>query len=309
MNTLMSAPSPLIATIFLLRSRTHQRNPTPHPHCASPQTEILWFSMLLLAALVFTSLGFLHFPDEVGLGPMSAVAVHPSGDIYVLHRGTKPLVVFDKNHKFKQAFGEGLYKVAHGLRIDKQGNIWTTDNQTNVIRKFSPDGKILTEINEGFKSPDDIVFSSTGEMFVADAGNARIVKLSADGKILKTWGKKGKADGEFALAHSMTIDSRDHIYIGDRGNNRVQVFDTDGKHLASFTDVGNPFGVMVMGQELLSSEGEQHKIYHTSLDGKPLGSWGSPEVLQLPHIMSFDKQGTLYVAEVNGKRVQMFNRK
>ena len=262
----------------------------------------------MLAAIVFTSLGFLTFPDEVGLGAMSGVAVHPSGDIYVLHRGTKPMVVFGADHKFKRAFGEGLYKVAHGLRIDKKGNIWTTDNQSNLIRKFSPDGKILLEINEGFKSPDDIVFSAKGEIFVADAGNGRIVKLSADGKVLKSWGKKGKADGEFNLAHSLSIDSKDRIYVGDRGNNRVQVFDTEGKHLTSFTNVGNPFGVLVVGNELLSSEGEQHKIFHTALDGTPLGNWGGPETLKLPHIMSVDGSGTLYIAEVDGKRVQMFRR-
>ncbi len=263
----------------------------------------------MLAAIVFASLGFLQFPDEVGLGPLSAVAVHPSGDIYVLQRGTKPVVIFDKNHKFKRAFGEGLFEIPHGLRIDKQGNIWTTDNKTNILRKFSPDGKILLELKEGFKSPDDLVFTSKGEIIVADAGNARLVKLTSDGKVIKTWGKKGKGDGEFNLAHSLSIDKQDRIYVGDRGNNRVQVFDADGTFLAARTELGNPFGVMVWDNELLSSEGEQHKIFHTSLDGKPLGSWGGPDLLQLPHLMAFDKSNTLYIAEVNGKRVQMFRRK
>jgi DNA-binding beta-propeller fold protein YncE len=263
----------------------------------------------MLAAIVFTSLGFLQFPPEVGLGALSAVAVHPSGEVFVLQRGTKPIVVFDKKHKFLRAFGEGLFEVPHGLRIDKHGDIWTTDNKSHKIRKFSTDGKLLLELKESFKSPDDLVFTSKGEIIVADAGNARLMKLTPDGKLIKTWGKKGKGDGEFNLAHSLAIDSQDRIYVGDRGNNRVQMFDTDGNFLGARTELGNPFGVMVWGKELLSSEGEQHKIYHTGLDGKALGSWGNPEMLQLPHIMAFDRSDTLYVAEVNGKRVQMFRRK
>ncbi len=35
-------------------------------------------------------------------------------------------------------------------------------------------------------------------------------------------------------------------------------------------------------------------------------SWGGPDVLQLPHFMAIDSKGVLYVAEVNGKRVQKF---
>ena len=42
-----------------------------------------------------------------------------------------------------RGWGQGLFKVAHGLRIDRAGNIWTTDNGNHVIRKFSPGGKAV----------------------------------------------------------------------------------------------------------------------------------------------------------------------
>jgi len=61
---------------------------------------------------------------------------------------------------------------------------------------------------------------------------------------------------------------------------------------------------------LLASEGDIHKIFHFDLlDGKITASWGNPELLQLPHLMAVNSKGTLYIAEVNGKRVQMFARK
>ncbi len=266
---------------------------------------------MLLAAAAYVSLGFVQFPPAVEVGAMSGVAVNPkSGVSYVLHRGPKPLLAFDKKGKFVRAWGEGLFKVAHGLRLDREGNVWTTDNGNHAIRKFSPDGKLLLSLEQGFRSPDDLVFARDGSVFVADSGNGRIVKMSADGKVVKTWGRKGKGEGEFALAHALAIDSNDRVYVADRGNQRVQVFTPDGAFVAAWSGFGNPYGLMVLGGELLVSEGEKHQIIHLALDsGKVTNTWGGPDVLQLPHLMSAGAKGRLYVAEVNGKRVQIFRQR
>src|SRR5262245_13494977 len=92
-------------------------------------------SLFLVASSVFAdepgpyrSVGFLAFPPEVKLGPMSAVAIDAEDRIFVLHRGTPPLVALDKEGKFVRAWGDKLFKVPHGLRIDRAGHIWTTDN-------------------------------------------------------------------------------------------------------------------------------------------------------------------------------------
>jgi hypothetical protein len=97
--------------------------------------------------------------------------------------------------------------------------------------------------------------------------------------------------------------------VADRGNQRVQVFDASGKHLADWSGFGNPFGLLVVGDELLASEGDIHKIFHLDLtSGKINGSWGDPQRLLLPHLMAVNSKGVLFVAEVNGKRVQSFAR-
>ena len=261
----------------------------------------------LTAANTYVSTGFLQFPQSIELGAVSAVAVGKQGDLYVLHRGSPPLVVFDAKGKYKSAWGKGLFKVPHGLRVDRDGNLWITDNGANTVQRFSPDGKLLGAIEEKLKSPDDIVFNSKGEMYVADTGNTRIVKLSKDGKFLSAWGKKGKGEGEFATAHSLAIDSRGRIYVGDRNNNRVQVFDGEGKFIAQWAGFANPFGVLVAGGELIVADGEAHKLFQVDLaTGAVLKSFGGPSELKLPHIMAVDRDGTLYVSEVDGKRVQIF---
>jgi len=269
----------------------------------------------LLAADPYTSTGFLQFPPEVEGGAMSAVALDAEDRIYVLHRGEPPLAAFDKEGKFVRAFGSGLFKVPHGLRVDREGNIWTTDNGNHVLRKFSWEGRLLTTLGtenkpaggkDGFRAPDDLVFDSASNFYVADSGNGRIVKLAPDGSFLLEWGKKGKEPGQFATAHGLAIDKQDRIFVADRGNKRVQIFDTAGKHLADWSGFGNPFGLLVVGETLLATEGDIHKIFQLDRAGKVIASWGDPQSLLLPHFLAVNSKGTLFVTEVNGKRVQMF---
>lgn len=266
----------------------------------------------------FQSVGFVEFPKDVELGAVSAVAIGKDDEIYILQRGAVPLLAFDKNGKFLRSWGQGLFKVPHGLRVDREGNIWTTDNGNHVLRQFTREGKLIGTIGQegkgvagetGFKSPDDLVFDTQGNFYIADAGNGRIVKLSPEGKFLTAWGKKGKGEGEFATAHGLAIDSKDRIYVADRGNKRVQIFDSTGKYVDSWTFGGNPFGLIVVGDELIASEGDQHKMYHLDTTGKTVATWGDPQSLLLPHLMAQDSRGRLYVSEVNGKRVQIFERK
>jgi len=269
------------------------------------------------AADPFVSAGFLKFPDEVKLGAVSGVAVDSQDHIYVLQRGEPPLLAFDAEGTYLHGWGQGLFKVAHGLRVDRNDNVWTTDNGNHVLRKFSRDGKLLATLGsegkpaggkDGFRAPDDLVFDSAGNMYVADSGNARIVKLTPEGEFLTQWGSKGKLPGQFATAHALAIDRQDRIYVADRGNKRVQVFDGAGQSLAEWSGFGNPFGILVVGDELLASEGDVHKIFHLDAAGKIAASWGDPATLKLPHLMALNSKGTLFVCEVDGHRVQMFKR-
>lgn len=269
------------------------------------------FATTVASAAEYTSAGFLSLPSEANIGPMSAVAVDRAhGRIYVLHRGGTPLLRFNANGKYEAGWGAGQFKVPHGLRVDQSGDVWITDNTRNTVERFSPEGKLLQTISEAsgsLKAPDDLVFASTGDIYIADTGNARIVHVSADGKFKSQWGAKGKAAGEFATAHGLAIDAEDRIYVADRNNNRVQVFSPQGKFLSEWKGFGNPFGILSYKKTIIVSEGEQHKLITLDERGAVLNTWGSPDQLQLPHLMDYAADGTIYVAEVNGKRVQILH--
>jgi len=282
---------------------------------------VIFFSLVLPAAAAdpYGSIGMLRFPTDVELGAVSAVAIDSADRIFVLHRGEPPLVAFDADGNYARGWGQGLFKVPHGLRVDRGDNIWTTDNGNHVLRKFDRSGRLLATLGtegkaaggkEGFRATDQLVFDSRGNIYVADSGNGRIARLTPSGDYETEWGKKGKEAGQFATAHGLAIDAHDRIYVADRGNQRVQVFDNSGKHIADWRGFGNPFGLLVVGSELLVSEGDIHRIFHLDLhDGKIVASWGDPQTLLLPHLMAINSKGRLFVAEVNGKRVQMFERR
>jgi peptidylamidoglycolate lyase len=269
------------------------------------------------AAEPYTSTGFLPLPSDIQIGPMSAVAVDGPDRIYVLHRGEPPLLVLDGQHKLISGWGQGEFKTPHGLRVDAARNVWVTDNARHVVYRMSREGKVtltLGTLDKGgagptqLRSPDDLVFDSKGLIYVADAGNKRIAKFAADGMYLGEWGKGGKEPGQFATAHGLAIDSKDRIYVADRGNKRVQVFSTDGQYLATWTEAGNPFGLLVTREGVIVADGDAHRLTLLDFDGKSLGAWGTPDTLKLPHLMDLRADGIVYVTEVDGKRIQLFQR-
>lgn len=278
---------------------------------------VLVFAASVQAADPYVSTGFLPLPSDIQIGPMSAVAVDGPNRIYVLHRGQPPLLVLDGQHKLIAGWGKGEFKTPHGLRVDAKGNVWVTDNARHVVYRMSREGQVtltLGTLDKGgagptqLRSPDDLVFDSKGLIYVADAGNKRIAKFDAGGKYLAEWGKGGKEPGQFSTAHGLAIDSKDRIYVADRGNNRVQVFNTEGQFQAAWTEAGNPFGLLVTGEGLIVADGDAHRLTLLDFDGKSLGAWGSPETLKLPHLMAINSSGTVFVTEVDGKRIQMFRR-
>jgi DNA-binding beta-propeller fold protein YncE len=189
-------------------------------------------------------------PSGWKFGRVSAVAVNSLGEVHVFQRGPKadPIVVFDAKGKYLRSWGRGMFGNPHGMRIDKDDNVWVTDNGDHQVMKFSPAGKLLLTAGikkqagtdaKTFNRPTDIAFAANGDVYISDGyGNSRVVKLSSDGRYLLDWGRKGTRPGEFNTPHSIAVDSKGHVYVSDRENNRIQVFDPGGKFLKQWTHLG-----------------------------------------------------------------------
>lgn len=263
---------------------------------------------------------FPQLPAGIELGAVSGVEIDGKGNILVFHRGKNPILVFSAKGEFLRSFGDGLYDSTHFLRCARDGSIWTTDNKNHTVVKLDPTGKVLRVFGERgvagedashFDRPADIAFAENGDFFIADGyGNSRVAKFDRTGKFLLSWGKKGKGDGEFHLPHAIRIDSKGLVYVGDRENDRIQVFDQAGKYLRQFGGFA-PFGLHIDGNDVLYvADGRANKVMRMTLEGKILEQWGKsgsgPGEFKLPHGITAAADGTVYVSEVGGKRVQRF---
>jgi DNA-binding beta-propeller fold protein YncE len=182
-----------------------------------------------------------------------------------------PILKFDASGTLVTSFGAGLFHTPHGVDVDREGNIWVTDDaqgpagaKGHQVFKFSPQGKVLLTLGKAgvpgdgpdtFNRPSDVLVAPNGDVFVADGhggpSNARIVKFSAEGKFIKTWGKKGSAPGEFDTPHSLAMDSQGRLFVADLRNHRVQIFDQDGKYLAEWKQFGMPGGLYIDRRDTL----------------------------------------------------------
>jgi DNA-binding beta-propeller fold protein YncE len=267
-----------------------------------------------------TVAGWPQLPDKMKFGPVSAVATDSSDQVYVFQRSKPPVLVFDKDGKHLRSWGDGLVKTAHGLRIDRDNNVWITDIGTHQVTKFDGKGKVLLTVGkkddpgdgpDQFNKPTDVAVAPSGEFYVSDGyGNSRVVKFSKEGKRLKEWGKKGTGAGEFNLPHAVCLDDKGRVYVGDRENNRVQIFDADGKYLAQWQDSGAPFGLFLGMEKMFVADGRASQVRVLDREGKVLGRWGEKGTaagqLSTPHWICVDSKGAVYVAEVGGQRVQKF---
>lgn len=193
---------------------------------------------------------------------------------------------------------------------------------------------------ENFHAPADIFVNHPAhEVYVADGyGNQRVVVLSErDGRFLRMWGAFGKspprtaapvpAEGRkggdeeesFTGVHGVELSHDGILYVSDRGNQRIQAFTPKGHYLGQVSidrDLSQPLTTSGMtfshdpGQKYLFAadwgNGDIVVVDRKAL--KVIGTIGKtgegPGEFRGPHLIDTDSKGVIYVAEVQGRRVQ-----
>ncbi len=273
---------------------------------------------------------------EVVLGETSGVGVDSHGHVFLFHRGEGPSILGldPSDGSVLVRFGEGLFENPHGLAIGPDDEIWVTDTLRHQILRFSHDGALLQTVGvQGtagddlahFDQPTDLAFASTGEIYVSDGyGNHRVVRMSAAGEPIASFGRAGSGPGEFELPHGIAIDAQDRIYVADRGNRRVQVFDREGRFLTAwgpeiFGVDSRAWGVEVHGDRLYVIDGGHMdpsrsgfaQLTRLDLEGRVEARWSrygeAPGELAWGHDLAVGADGAVYTAEVRIRhRAQKF---
>ena len=186
------------------------------------------------------------------------------------------------------------WAATNNVAVDAKDNVWVFDrcedkgcagSTVAPIWELSPDGKVMKNFGAGYVFPHAAVPDRNGNVWIVD-GQARdgqgnqVMKLSPDGKVLLTLGKAGqggKGLDVFDQPTSVAIAPNGDIFVAEGhaptfGNSRIMKFDKNGTFIKTFGHLG-------------SGDGE----------------------FKSPHVIVFDSQGRLFVADRSNSRVDIFD--
>ena len=266
---------------------------------------------------------FFKHPPGIYTGENMGIATNSKGTIYMYHRAYETrLFEYSPQGQFVREIGRNNYgfAFAHSVRVDAQDNVWAVDEGTDMLIKFSPEGRVLMTIGRRedpvamlsnmpgggrfhgrnakyrFGRQTDVGFDQQGNIFVSDGYfDGRVVKYDKNGRFIKAVGTRGNGNLQFSTPHSIATDFQGNVYVGDRGNARVQVLDNDLNWKANFDNVGNPWAVCVSGGPGPKNPGKQYLYVSNSWpDSAPAAA--------------AEFTGEVYKLELNGTIVGKFGK-
>lgn len=173
--------------------------------------------------------------------------------------------------------------------VDIRGRVYIFSRTSHPIMIFDADGNFIKSWGEGvFSRPHDAFIGPDESIYCIDDLDHTVRKCTYDGEIMMTLGAKNKPS--------------------DTGY--------DGENLYSIKQSAGPFNrptslAIGLHGELYVSDGYGNaRVHKFAPDGKLIKSWGAPGTgpgeFSLPHTICVAKNGTVYVADRQNYRIQLF---
>jgi DNA-binding beta-propeller fold protein YncE len=176
-----------------------------------------------------------------------------------------------------------------------------------------------------------VATDSQDRVYVFNRGEHPVAVFDREGTFLYSWGKE-----LFARPHGIAIGPDDSVYCTDDLGHSVRKFTPEGTLLLSLGPGGTPSDTGATSMDYrtilragppfhyptnvaITTEGELYvsdgygnaRIHKFSPDGRLLHSWGEPGngtgQFRLPHGIAVDREGTVYVADRENSRLQLFS--
>jgi uncharacterized protein (TIGR03437 family) len=151
--------------------------------------------------------------------------------------------------------------------------------------------------------PAGVAFDASGNLYIADRGNNRIRRISADGTISTVAGTASLLDAPSSVA----ADALGDLYVADTGNHRVLEIASDGSvTTAASKGLTSPVYAVPdsSGNVYIADDGaapDQGEILRADSSGVATVLLSG---LQEPRGLALDSQGNLYFTEAGAARVE-----
>jgi tripartite motif-containing protein 71 len=183
----------------------------------------------------------------------TGIGVDQRGSVYVADTGNERVAHLWGDGTFLGELGgpaelggaelSGADSVAVSAATDQT---YVADTDHNRVLVYGPEGVVQAKWGAGegsgapgsapgtFDHPEAVAVAPSGNVYVADTGNERVVELSPAGIVVTEWGSRGTASGRFRSPTGIAVDAAGDVYVVDSENNRVEVFAAEGRFLAKW---------------------------------------------------------------------------
>ena len=262
--------------------------------------------------------------SEGKFGEPDAVAVDPSGNIWVAESGHGRVIEFNSQREYVRQFGgdgsgNGQFKWIGGLATNASGDVYVTDYGNGRVQEFSPTGEYMAQFPAS--GAWAIAVDSEGNVWVdriASLGSGPITEFSSTGVRKNHFGSSGTSAGQLGMSFGMSF-SGGNLYVAEL--TRVQEFSTSSEHFGryegEFDELGSgadkSFGAWAIATDpttgnLYVSDAGNDRVQEFSSSGGLITTFGSPGsgAGQFSGLqgLAVNASGDIYVADTGNKRVQ-----
>jgi tripartite motif-containing protein 71 len=255
----------------------------------------------------------------------TGIAVDPLGSMFITDTGNDRLVKCDEDGRFLAQTGgfgweEGQFNRPGYITTDNGLNLYVVDVQNKRIQRFDQNLNFISVIDIkseedylGLGLPEGIAITPSGELFVSDIQEDRVVKFDGFLEYERNLGGFAESQGGLRDPMGICVDRNGEIYVADSQNDRLVVFDAFGNVLSRIGEgiLKGPYGVEVdrNGLVYVANTGGNNVVVFDS-KGKLVFEYGgsAPGIMGLsrPTDLKLDRRKRLLVADSGNNRILIF---
>lgn len=269
-----------------------------------------------------------------------------------------PAPVLGESRSFSAFAGDApALKAPSGVAVDRSGNVYLADTENQVIRQYTSTGNPRAifgapgraGISDGasatarFSYPKGLALDGVGNLYVADAANQTIRKITPAGVVSTFAGVAGSAgsndgaarDARFNYPFSVAVDRAGNVYVADTFNSVIRRISANGvvttlagqagtagsnDGVGTATRFNFPSGVAVddFGNvyvadtvnctiRRITSGGTVSTLAGAAGTAGALDGPGTTARFNYPHGVAVDPAGSVYVADSENRSIRKIN--